>query len=119
MALGARSVAISLGSDGLLWLDSSEMEPLILRAPAVDARSTVGCGDATVAGLAVAGHRREGMRQRAVLGVACGAANCLADLPGMIEAHEVSRLAALIEVDRCRLLLEAAEDAQAGVTTQK
>ncbi len=96
---GARSVALSLGSDGLLWLASPEAEPLILRAPVVTGRSTVGCGDAALAGLAVAGQRQEGMRERAMLAVACGAANCLADSPGMIEAQQVSRLASLIKVE--------------------
>ena len=96
---GARSVALSLGSDGLLWLASPKMEPLILRAPVVTGRSTVGCGDATLAGFAVAGHSQEGMRERAILAVACGAANCLADSPGMIEAQQVSRLASLIKVE--------------------
>lgn len=96
---GARSVALSLGSDGLLWLASPETEPLILRAPVVTGRSTVGCGDATLAGFAVAGHLQESMRKRATLAVACGAANCLADSPGMIEAQQVSRLETLIKVE--------------------
>lgn len=96
---GAKSVALSLGSEGLLWLSSPECEPLILRAPVVTGRSTVGCGDATLAGFAVAIHRQEGLRERATLAVACGAANCLADSPGMIDAQLVSRLASLIKVE--------------------
>lgn len=97
---GAGSVALSLGSDGLLWLDSSVAEPLILRPPVITGHSSVGCGDATLAGLAVAGLRHEGVREKAVLAVACGAANCLANSPGMIDEKEVFRLATLIEVQR-------------------
>ncbi len=98
--LGAKSVALSLGADGLLWLASTNAEPLILRPPVITGRSTVGCGDATLAGLAVVGHSDDDDREKAVLAVACGAANCLADSPGMIEAKEVFRLAPLIEVQK-------------------
>ena len=96
---GARSVALSLGAEGLLWIASQGMEPLILRAPLVTCRSTVGCGDATLAGLAVARHRKGSTREQAILAVACGSANCLADSPGMIDAQQVTRLASLVQVE--------------------
>jgi len=94
---GARSVALSLGSDGMLWLAPSDAEPIMVRAPVFTGRSTVGCGDATLAGLAV-GSRYKNLREKAILAVACGAANCVADTPGMIDAKEVKRLVPLVEV---------------------
>jgi 1-phosphofructokinase family hexose kinase len=92
ITLGAQSVALSLGSNGLLWLASADAEPFILRPPLITGRSTVGCGDATLAGLVVGRLRYGDTQQSVALGVACGAANCLADSPGMIEASEVNRL---------------------------
>ena len=90
-------MALSLGSDGMLWLALSDAEPIMVRAPVFSGRSTVGCGDATLAGLAV-GSRYKNLREKAILAVACGAANCLADTPGMIDAKEVKRLVPLVEV---------------------
>jgi 1-phosphofructokinase family hexose kinase len=52
ISLGARSVALSLGKDGLLW-SSGEGQPVFhAQAPAIPGRSAVGSGDATVAGFA-------------------------------------------------------------------
>src|SRR5271163_4567025 len=52
LGLGARSVALSLGSEGLLFCASKEAP--VLFAPALSLRpsSTVGCGDSALAGFA-------------------------------------------------------------------
>jgi len=91
-AAGARSVAITLGERGLLWQHDASSSPVVAPTPRVDARSTVGCGDATLAGLAVAYKRRYSDEHTVAFAAACGAANCLAEAPGMIEAAEVRRL---------------------------
>jgi len=93
---GARSVALSLGADGLLWLASEDAQPVMVRAPAVAGRSTVGCGDATLAGLAM-GRDYKNPIDKAVFAVACGAANCVAATPGMIDPNEVRRIVPLVE----------------------
>jgi 1-phosphofructokinase len=95
---GARSVALSLGAEGLLWLPSPDSKPVFVRPPRVEGRSAVGCGDATLAGFGVGAQRGDGVINRAALAAACGAANCLADSPGMISADEVSRILPLVEV---------------------
>ncbi len=96
---GAKSVVLSLGAEGLLWLNSANAPPVFVRPPFLEnIRSTVGCGDATLAGFAVAGFRQENLENSAILGVACGAANCLADSPGMIDVQEVKRLAPLVSI---------------------
>ena len=95
---GARSAAISLGAEGLVWLGATDAGPIIARPPAIDAISTVGCGDATLAGFAVAAARALSVEETARLAAACGAANCRAELPGMIKAEEVSRIKPLVTV---------------------
>ena len=89
---GARGVAISLGAEGMFWQESRDATPLVARPPLVEARSAVGCGDASLAGFAVA-HRRGLVGHEFVkFAAACGAANCLADAPGMIDRRQVERL---------------------------
>lgn len=88
---GARSVCLTLGADGLAYWDG-QAEPVFVTPPKVDVTSTVGCGDATVAGLAVAMKRRLDLAASARLAAACGAANCLAHLPGQIKKNTVDDL---------------------------
>jgi 1-phosphofructokinase family hexose kinase len=93
IARGARAAAISLEGAGLVWIGAADEEPIIARPPVVDVRSTVGCGDATVAGFAVARARGLCAEETLRLAVACGAANCLAAAPGMINPQDVNRIA--------------------------
>jgi 1-phosphofructokinase family hexose kinase len=88
---GAQRVALSLGAEGLLF-QSSEGEAWRASSATVHRRSSVGCGDAALAGLAVAWKRGAGTEDMIRLAVACGAANCRAVLPGMIRKEEVARL---------------------------
>lgn len=94
--LGAQGVAVSLGRDGIVWLDDDEL--LIAKSPEVDVISTVGSGDATVGGFAVGGIRNLGNEETIRLAVACGAANCLGKFPGQIDAENVKRLLPLVDV---------------------
>jgi fructose-1-phosphate kinase PfkB-like protein len=54
VSLGARSAAISLGEQGLLWYSGREAEVYYAKAIDVRPRSTVGSGDAAVAAFAYA-----------------------------------------------------------------
>ncbi|MBA2705229.1 MAG: 1-phosphofructokinase family hexose kinase [Blastocatellia bacterium] len=96
----ARSVAISLGPEGMLWQSSAECAPLISRLPPVAECSSVGCGDAALAGLAVAHERGLCDEETISLAVACGTANCLAKAPGQIDPREVERIARQVLVQR-------------------
>ena len=89
---GARGVAVSLGAEGMFWQESREAEPLVARPPRVEARSAVGCGDASLAGFAVAQRRGLSGPEFVRFAAACGTANCLADAPGMIDRRAVERL---------------------------
>jgi 1-phosphofructokinase family hexose kinase len=98
IARGAQAAAISLEGAGLVWIGAADEAPIIARPPVVDVRSTVGCGDATVAGFAVARARGLCAEETLQLAVACGAANCLAAAPGMINPEDVNRIAPHVTV---------------------
>jgi len=99
-AAGAKSVAISLGADGMIW-ECSPAGDLFVSQPAPLANcSPVGCGDAALAGFAVAHERGLSDDETLRLATACGSANCLAEAPGRVVFEDVSRLAREIEVRR-------------------
>jgi 1-phosphofructokinase family hexose kinase len=112
---GAKSVAISLGADGMVWQraalsDSFVSEPL----PLPDCAS-VGCGDSALAGFAVAHERGLSDEETLRLATACGSANCIADAPGRVNASDVHRLAQEVAVRRvvaCAPARQVAVEAQ-------
>jgi fructose-1-phosphate kinase PfkB-like protein len=89
---GARGVAVSLGAEGITWERAGNSARLISRPPTIEMRSTVGCGDAALAGFAVAHARGLSDEDALRLAVACGTANGLAESPGMVDALEVDRI---------------------------
>ena len=95
---GASSAAITLGKDGLVWVEHRDGPVWMARPPGANVISTVGCGDATLAGFAYAAiHGIDG--ENAVrLAAACGAANCAASAPGRINFANVQSLLPQIEV---------------------
>lgn len=95
---GVKNAVISLGKDGLLWM-GADKSPIRVRPPRVEVISTVGCGDSTVAGLAVAEKRGYDVLKKLRLAAACGTANCLADLPGQISRENIEKLLPLISVE--------------------
>jgi tagatose 6-phosphate kinase len=82
ISLGAGSAAISLGDQGLLWCPGRGNPVYHAAAVVVQPRSTVGCGDATVAAFAHAASNGLTVDETLRLATACAAANCLADSPG-------------------------------------
>lgn len=99
---GASSAAISLGAEGLVWVESENEPAWHARPPLIEGVSTVGCGDATVAGFALASIKGLAGEDAVRLATACGAANCLAKSPGRISAQEVKRLIPRIQLSRTR-----------------
>ena len=95
---GARSVAVSLGADGIVWEGAGNSAALISQPPPVVVRSTVGCGDAALAGFAVAHARGLSDEDALCLAVACGTANCLAESPGLVDPLEVERIMQQVSV---------------------
>lgn len=66
------AVVLSLGGGGALWVTATESERLL--APAVPVASSVGAGDAMVAGIVLSLVRGRSLREAARFGVAAGAA---------------------------------------------
>jgi len=97
---GAKSVAISLGADGMIWQRGVSSDAFVAVPPSLADCSPVGCGDAALAGFAVAYERKLSDEETLRLATACGSANCLADAPGRVDASIVERLAREIEVRR-------------------
>jgi 1-phosphofructokinase family hexose kinase len=89
LSLGARSAALSLGQDGLLWCPGENQPVYHARPPVIEARSAVGSGDCTVAGFAQAMAGNLPPEQIARRAAACGAANCLVNSPGRIRLSDV------------------------------
>lgn len=100
IARGARSVAISLGAEGLIWFEQQNGPVWSARPPRLKPVSTVGCGDATVAGFALAATKGIGGEAAIRLATACGAANCVAQAPGRILSKIVKLLLPRVKVDR-------------------
>ncbi len=97
---GARSVAISLGADGIIWRSASSSDAFVAVPAALADCSPVGCGDAALAGFAVAYERKLSDEDTLRLATACGSANCMADAPGRVDASIVQRLGQKVLVRR-------------------
>jgi 1-phosphofructokinase family hexose kinase len=93
---GATLVVVTLGSRGALAVAPDQIWQA--RIPPIQIVSTVGSGDSMLAGLATACLRGEGLDAALALGVACGAANALSDLPGRFELNQVETLLKRIEL---------------------
>jgi 1-phosphofructokinase family hexose kinase len=91
LSAGAVAGAVSLGLQGMVWNAPNE-HALLAKAPAVSGRSAVGSGDSALAGFAYAAQQRMGPSDALRLAAACGAANCLAELPGQASIAEIFRM---------------------------
>src|SRR6185503_13818960 len=112
---GAKSVAISLGADGIVWQRAASSDAFISEPLPLADCSPVGCGDAALAGFAVAHERGLGDEETLRLATACGSANCIADAPGRVNAPDVQRLTREVAVRRavaCESARHAALEAQ-------
>lgn len=97
---GAGSAAITLGREGLIWLERKDGPLWHARPPEMKAISAVGSGDATLAGFAHAASHGMAGEDALRLAAACGAANCVALAPGRIELASVQALAPQLEVQQ-------------------
>jgi 1-phosphofructokinase family hexose kinase len=97
---GARSAAVTMGADGLVWLESETGPAWSARPPRLNPVSTVGCGDATLAGFAFASLQGLAGEKALGLAVACGAANCLAEFEGRISPGDVQIIIPQVELHR-------------------
>jgi 1-phosphofructokinase family hexose kinase len=92
ISLGARSAAITLGAEGLVWVEGKDGPAWFAQPPRLKAISTVGCGDTTLAGFAYAAMQGLSGEEALRFATACGAANCLAEFEGRISLSDVQSL---------------------------
>jgi 1-phosphofructokinase family hexose kinase len=112
---GAKSVAISLGADGMIWQRTASGDAFVAEPLPLADCSPVGCGDAALAGFAVAHERKLSDEETLRLATACGSANCIADAPGRVNVADVQRLAQQVTVRRvvvCESARQVAMEAQ-------
>jgi 1-phosphofructokinase family hexose kinase len=97
---GVGSAAITLGRDGLIWLERKNGPAWKAVPPGMNVVSAVGSGDATLGGFAYAAIQGIAGEEALRLAAACGAANCLAPAPGRIELATVRALMPQIEIQQ-------------------
>jgi len=95
---GVSVVVVSLGADGALFVDGARA--LHGRLPPVQALSTVGAGDAMVAGLIAAFQQEGGLEDVARLSVAFAAAKLGCFGPNLPDPATVQALAAQVTLSR-------------------
>jgi len=101
--LGANSAAISLGDRGIVGIRKQDQLAIHAWSAPVQGKSTVGCGDSALAGLAFAAANDLPFERSLALAVACGASNCLAALPGRIVRDDVSRFEQSVHIERLQV----------------
>jgi len=94
--MGIDYVFISLGSDGLIAVHGSDC--LLCSPPDVKVADTVGCGDATVAGILVAQERGFSFTDTCRMAVACGSSKSMHEGPGIVTREEVWQLMEDVEI---------------------
>jgi 1-phosphofructokinase family hexose kinase len=97
--LGANSAAVSLGERGIVGVRKHDQQAIHAWTTPLRPKSTVGCGDSALAGLAFAAATDLSFERSLALAVACGTANCLAPLPGRIAREDVSRLEQSVQIE--------------------
>jgi 1-phosphofructokinase family hexose kinase len=97
---GAGSAAITLGREGLIWMERKGGPAWKARPPHMNVISAVGSGDATLGGFAYAAVQGIFGEEALRLAAACGAANCVAVAPGRIELATVRALVPQIEIQQ-------------------
>lgn len=98
IARGASSAAITMGAEGMIWIEGKDGAGWVAHAPKINPVSAVGSGDATLAGFAYGSAVGKSGPELLKLAAACGAANCMAALPGQITRTNVERFISQVEI---------------------
>ncbi|MFL2877007.1 MAG: 1-phosphofructokinase family hexose kinase [Pontiellaceae bacterium] len=105
--LGAAESLLMKGASGLLVTDGAQPAQLFndgkhwqVQPPQLDAINPVGSGDAVTAGMMVALDQGASVREAVRLGMACGAANALQLMCGILDIVDVNRLKEDVLIER-------------------
>jgi len=93
---GVGMVCITLGADGAILADAGNSYHCA--APRMHVQSTVGCGDAVLAGLVTAAARGEDVQAMLRLGVVCGSATAGHSGTALFTHEEIEPLAARVQL---------------------
>lgn len=99
LSRGASGAAISLAAEGLLFVPAKNAPVFFAPGIPLAPKSTVGCGDAALAGFAFALSSGSSPEDALRTATACAAANCLAESPGAVDKS-------LVEKFRCQVRVE-------------
>ena len=99
--LGIVLVVISMGAEGALFVDG-DAQALIARPPVIETQSTVGAGDAMVAGIAAAMIERRDLESLARLATAFATAKLGLAGPNLPAREQVLALADATRIERLR-----------------
>ncbi len=105
---GIEYVAVSLGPNGVLLLKEGEaiaLKGILDLGVEYNHRKAVGSGDSMLAGFIYAMRRNLNSEEMLRWGVACGAANVMATLPGDIDLHTVLRLIKLVQLKKLQVTI--------------
>lgn len=100
LELGAENVCVSLGKNGMIYLDGKDVYEV--KVPKVDAVNTVGSGDSTIAGFSVGILRGYSLEETIKLANACGISNALNVDTGFVKLEEVEKYKNLVEVTKVK-----------------
>lgn len=96
--MGAENVCISLGKDGMIYLNESEIYEV--KVPKIEAVNTVGSGDSTIAGFSVGILKGYEVEELLKLSNACGISNALNIETGFVNLEEVEKYKDLVKVTK-------------------
>lgn len=96
--MGAENVCISLGKDGMVYLNESEIYEV--KVPKIEAVNTVGSGDSTIAGFSVGILRGYEVEELLKLSNACGISNALNIETGFVNLEEIEKYKDLVKVKK-------------------
>lgn len=98
LSMGAKNVCISLGKDGMIYLNENELYEV--KVPKIKAVNTVGSGDSTIAGFSVGILRGYDTVELLKLANACGMSNALNMETGFINISDIYKFTKEIVVNK-------------------
>lgn len=99
IAQGIKQVVVSRGSKGALLVTDRLTLNATVAYPFGPIISTIGCGDAMVAGLALATLKQSALNATLRLAVACGTANLFTDEPGRFDKQLLTGISRYITIN--------------------
>ncbi|MGL5330284.1 MAG: 1-phosphofructokinase [Peptostreptococcaceae bacterium] len=98
LEMGAQNVCISLGKDGMIYINKDEVYEV--KIPKVDVVNTVGSGDSTIGGFSVGILRGYDIIDTLKLANGCGISNALNVETGFVKIEDVEKYSQLVTIKK-------------------